>query len=211
MSEMSAPRRRTYHHGDLRRALVDAAKAIVAEQGAEAFTLREAARRVGVNHRAVYRHFADKDAVLAALAEEGFQTLVAEARAAIERERNGDARLLAMGRAYVAFAATHPAFFRVMFGPRLNEDGRFPSLEVPIGEAFTLLETEIAAAREERGTPARTLEERRDDAIALWAAMHGLALLLLMRRVRVKRPLLASYCDRVLGPTVRGLLSSVKS
>ena len=178
---------------------------------AEAFTLREAARRVGVNHRAVYRHFADKDSVLAALAEEGFQTLIAEARAAIGRERTGEARLLALGRAYVAFAATHPAFFRVMFGPRLNEDGRFPSLEVPIGEAFTLLETEIAGARAERGAPpAANPEQRRDDGIAFWAAMHGLALLLLMRRVRVKRHLLPTYCDRVLTPTVRGLLSSTK-
>jgi AcrR family transcriptional regulator len=210
MSGEAPARRRTYHHGDLRRALVEAAKAIVAEEGAEAFTLREAARRVGVNHRAVYRHFADKDALLAALAEEGFQTLVAEARAAIARERGGEARLLAMGRAYVAFAAQHPAFFRVMFGPRLNEDGRFPSLEVPIGEAFTLLETEIAAAREERGASVNNPKQRRDDAIALWAAMHGLALLVLMGRVRVKRPLLPAYCDRVLGPTVCGLLSSVK-
>jgi AcrR family transcriptional regulator len=80
MSTSSRPRApgrpATYHHGDLRRALVDAALALVQERGAEGFTLREAARRVGVSQTAPYRHFETKEALLAAVAEEGFTTLL---------------------------------------------------------------------------------------------------------------------------------------
>src|SRR5215207_6672963 len=72
--------RATYHHGDLRRALIDGAVAIIADRGAEAFTLREAARRLGVNDRAAYRHFADKASLLAAVAEHGFRDLIEAAR-----------------------------------------------------------------------------------------------------------------------------------
>ncbi|MBL9108365.1 MAG: TetR/AcrR family transcriptional regulator [Myxococcales bacterium] len=92
---------RAYHHGDLRRALIVATKAIVEESGAESFTLREAARRAGVNHRAAYRHFEDKSALLAAVAEEGFVELSSRIEAALAREPEGASsrRLMAIARA----------------------------------------------------------------------------------------------------------------
>src|SRR5262245_58828234 len=142
----AAPKRRlvrsrpraTYHHGDLRRALVDAAAAIIGEVGAEAFTLREAARRIGVNHRAAYRHFTDKASLLAAVAEQGFRELIDAARAEVAAARAADpeARLLAAARAYVQFAAHRPAHFRVMFGPRLNEAGQFRAVDELVDEAY---------------------------------------------------------------------------
>jgi AcrR family transcriptional regulator len=186
--------RETYHHGDLRRALIDAAVAIIADLGAEAFTLREAARRLGVNHRAAYRHFADKARLLAAVAEQGLTALIEGARAEIATARASDpeARLVAMARAYVAFAAQHPAHFRVMFGPRL--DGGF---DEPLAEAYQLLEAEIRGAVG-AAVPAGEVS---DAAIAYWSTLHGLASLVLMKRVRAEE----LRVERVVRRVLRGL------
>ncbi|MCA9675193.1 MAG: TetR/AcrR family transcriptional regulator, partial [Myxococcales bacterium] len=197
--------RATYHHGDLRRALVDAAVVIIADRGAEAFTLREAARRLGVNHRAAYRHFADKSSLLAAVAEQGFAALIAGTRAEIAAAGASDPeeRLLAMARAYVAFADQHPAHFRVMFGPRLNEAADQP-LEAPIAEAYALLEAEIRAAiARAAGDPGD--DDVTDALVAFWAVVHGLASLVLMKRVRVRRDQLPAWIDRVTRLAVRGV------
>jgi AcrR family transcriptional regulator len=195
--------RATYHHGDLPSALVEAALAIVEEDGPENLSLREAARRVGVNHRAVYRHFEDKAQLLAAVALQGWNELVAWTDRDLARmpADDAEARLLGIGLAYVRFAVAHRAHFRVMFGPRLNEEGRFPELEAPIRVAIQTLERELRA-----GKPALRGDALRDAGIALWAAMHGLADLVVMRRVRVRRELLAGYVETVLRPTVRGIL-----
>lgn len=199
--------RATYHHGDLRRALIDAAVAIIGDRGAEAFTLREAARRLGVNHRAAYRHFADKTSLLAAVAEQGFAALVELTRAEIAAAGATDAegRLLAMARAYVAWADRHPAHFRVMFGPRLNEDGP-PAFEAPMAEAYRILEAEI---RQVIGAPP-TIAGPGDDPVtdalvAYWSVVHGLASLVLMKRVRVRREQLPAWIDRVVGRAIRGV------
>lgn len=116
--------RDAYHHGDLRNALVDAAVSLVVAKGAEGFSLREAARAVGVSPAAAYRHFADKDALLAAVAFAGFRRLARSMRAAAARKsRSGDVRVraaaafAAVGEAYVEFAVEQPSLFRVMFGP----------------------------------------------------------------------------------------------
>src|SRR5262245_65136802 len=103
------PRRRsTYHHGDLPRALRGAAARLVAERGADGFTLREAARLVGVNHAAAYRHFSDKRALLAAIAQDGYATLAVRLHRADAAVPKSDVleRLRRVGVAYVAFART---------------------------------------------------------------------------------------------------------
>lgn len=199
--------RATYHHGDLRRALIDAAVAIIADRGAEAFTLREAARRLGVNHRAAYRHFADKTSLLAAVAEQGFAALVELTRAEIAQAGAADAeaRLLAMARAYVEWADRHPAHFRVMFGPRLNEDGP-PAFEAPMEEAYRMLEAEIRAVMGAPPTVAGPGDDPVTDAlVAYWSVVHGLASLVLMKRVRVRRDQLPAWIDRVVGRALRGI------
>jgi AcrR family transcriptional regulator len=201
--------RATYHHGDLRRALIDAAVAIIGDRGAEAFTLREAARRLGVNHRAAYRHFADKTSLLAAVAEQGFAALVELTRHEIAAAGPTDAegRLLAMARAYVAWADRHPAHFRVMFGPRLNEDGP-PAFEAPMAEAYQLLEAEIRAVIGAPPTVAGPGDDPVTDAlVAYWSVVHGLASLVLMKRVRVRREQLPAWIDRIVGRALRGIRS----
>jgi AcrR family transcriptional regulator len=203
--EKAGAKKRAYHHGDLARALVTAALEIIGKRGPEAFTLREVAAAVGVTHGAAYRHFADKEALLAAVAEEGYrglaQKLASAANAAITEPT---ARVRALGAAYVAFAMARPAHYRVMWGPRVNEDGRFPSLEAAIAEAFALVIAEF-----ERGQAKgafRDDEPARDLSIAFWVAAHGYIELVLRRRLKVKSEAVAvAYFGRLLTPFLDGL------
>ncbi len=203
---MTAPasRKRAYHHGDLARALVEAALDRITQDGVEGFTLREAARAVGVTPAAAYRHFEDKRAVLATIAEEGFRALGDEMEAALD-QTDGDAiaKLAALGRAYVRYALREPARFRVMFGPRLNEDGRFPSLEAELRRDFELQLRAIEAGQREatirEGVP-------RDLAGALWTSAHGFASLVLHEKIPVRSAARAeSYFAEIARPLLDGL------
>lgn len=174
MPRAPAKQRPAYHHGDLRRALLDAAVRILDDEGASALTLREVARRVGVTPAAPYHHFADKEAILAALAEEGFVKLNDAMVAA--RDAAGPkpaARLSAMGMAYVRVAAAHPAHFRVMFN-RLVDISRFPTLHTAADRALATLVDEIAEGQRagalRRGDPMEM-------AVVAWSTTHGLAML----------------------------------
>lgn len=199
-----ASRKRAYHHGDLARALVDAALERIATDGVEGFNLREAARAVGVTHAAAYRHFEDKRAILATIAEEGFRALGDEIESALARtEGDAIAKLEALGRAYVRYALREPARFRVMFGPRLNEDGRFPSLEREVRRAFELLLRAIEAGQREG-----TLREGapRDLAGALWTSAHGFASLVLHDKIPVRSAARAEgYFVEIARPLFDGL------
>src|SRR3712207_74133 len=107
--------RRAYHHGNLRRALLDEALATIRAEGVDALTLREIGSRLGVSHAAIYRHFADKRALLTAVATEGFRALRRQLVAAWEEGGRGPAASQAMGVAYIRFAVDNPSHYRVMF------------------------------------------------------------------------------------------------
>lgn len=202
-----APRKKTaYHHGDLRSALVEAAIALASERGPEGLTLREVAARVGVTHPAAYRHFEDKTALLAALAEDGY-LLLAEALSAslagAGAPRAPRERLRALASAYVGFALDRPAQYRIMWGPRLNTDGRFPSLEAAIARAFDLVRGEL-----ERGQAAGAFRSGlpRDRAIGLWVIAHGYVELVAQRRIKVKsREKAIEYFLTLFEPWLEGL------
>ena len=115
-----------YHHGDLRSALLDAALEIINELGPQQLTIREAARRAGVSHTAPYRHFADKNQMIVAVLEQGFdllkQTMQAKKAAA---EKDPIYQFAASGMAYIDFALQHPAYYRVMYsGDLLSSSGQ---------------------------------------------------------------------------------------
>jgi AcrR family transcriptional regulator len=184
------PRRRdTYHHGDLKRALIDEALALVEEKGVAGLTLRETARRVGVTQAAPYRHFADKEALVAAVAEEGFRTMLDRIRRTLaSAPANPLARLQAIGASYARFAADQPARFRVMFGREVatshGHTGVWDAAQASFGELLR----EIAAAQRAGVLPAG---DPRRAARATWSAVHGLAFLLvdgLLERQRLGTP-----------------------
>lgn len=182
--------RSSYHHGDLRRALVDAAVELAQEATPEEVTLREVARRVGVNHRAAYRHFEDKAALLAAVAEEGYRTLLARLEEVLAEEPGTLERLNQLAVAYTAFALDNPARYRIMFGRRLNEDGRFPVLEELVERAYELLKAEFVRGQQE-GLVAPG--SSRELVFAFWSFLHGFSSLAIVRRLKVKRALLPGY------------------
>lgn len=200
---MAAAKKRAYHHGDLARALIEAALEHIKREGVEAFTLREAARAVGVTHAAAYRHFEDKRALLANIAEEGFRALSADLREAAQSEGDALSRLTTIGRAYVRFAFREPARFRVMFGPRLNFDRRFPGLEAETQKAFRILLDAIEAGQKN----GELIEGvTRDLATALWTSAHGFASLVLHRKIIVRSAARAeAYYVEIVRPLLTGL------
>lgn len=178
---------RAYHHGDLRRALLDAALVILREEGLEALTLRAAARAAGVSQTAPYRHFADRTALLAGVAEDGFRRLRARMQEAASAPPppGSTARqtLQALALEYLRFALEHPAEYRLMFGSELGT--RTPdSLPASLGEAqesvYAFLRGGIARTQEmglvRSGDPGTM-------AFTAWALLHGLVMLLLDGRV----------------------------
>ena len=167
------PRKRAYPHGDLRRALLDEALALAAERGPDALTVREAARRAGVTEAAPYRHFRSKEALVAALAEEGFGALLEQVRLALTRApQRSLPRLTALGVAYLRFAHGHPAHFRVMFGRDLARSHGFRGVGNLAQACFAVLIGEVSRAQRSGDVPGR---DPRPPALALWSALHGLA------------------------------------
>jgi AcrR family transcriptional regulator len=170
------PKGSTYHHGDLRRALLGAAEVVLAERGVEGFTLRECARRAGVSHAAPAHHFGDVTGLLTALAALGFETLTAAMRDARAGIADPQERLWAIGRGYVAFAREYPERFRLAFSShRLNHDD--PALRAAGEAAFLELETAIrlVTGGDTGPLPADALA----DLVHAWSVVHGFSHLLL--------------------------------
>ncbi|MDX1368605.1 TetR/AcrR family transcriptional regulator [Pseudomonas sp.] len=156
-----------YHHGELKPALLAAAAQLLDEGGVALISLREVARRAGVSHNAPYRHFADRDSLLAALAEDGFRELGRR----MDAETGG---LAALGQCYVYFALEQPGRFALMFGAGLDK-ARYPQLQ----QAALALYQRLALAVHETA-PAREPEVA---TLAAWSLVHGLAQLLLDRQL----------------------------
>jgi AcrR family transcriptional regulator len=148
----------TYHHGDLRRVLLEAAASAIRESGVPALSLRALARRAGVSHAAPAHHFGDKAGLLTALAAQGY-ALLADALAAANN-------FLDSGVAYVSFAVAHPAHFEVMFSAVLKDD---PALREARDQAAAVLYRHVDALADPG--------EVRDAALAAWSMAHGFATL----------------------------------
>jgi AcrR family transcriptional regulator len=163
--------KRPYHRGNLKQSLLDAALALLAEAGPQAFTLREVARRAGVSHNAPYRHFRDKDDLLAEVAAQGFDRLTAAMRKAMAKGRGAAERLSLAGRGYVQFALESPQHILVMFETPKPADPRPAHVEAAERAFQTLLDA-IAAVQSAGGLPRG---DPQTFAIAAWSGVHGLA------------------------------------
>ena len=180
-------RDRPYHHGDLRAALVAAALERIKHSAAEAVSLREVARQVGVSATAVYRHFPDKEALLQALCEAGDAILEAGQREAMAAAGGGQAGFDATGLAYVRFALAHPFLFRLMM-----KEGRRSTEGAGDGGAFGALQAHVAALLPTDASA----DQQRLRAIQAWSLVHGVAMLVLDGRLPADEALIAQVISR---------------
>jgi AcrR family transcriptional regulator len=197
--------RETYHHGNLRSALIDAALRILNAGGVDALTLRATARAAGVSQAAPYRHFADKDELLAAVAEEGFRAMGAAVTAALATvEANHVARFRAQGMTYIRFAVEHPAQFRLMFGRELADHSKHGGLKAAASETFARLIGAVQKGQELGIVRSGNFE---DQAMAAWSMVHGLSSLLVDGQLTPGEEPLDVFANRALQYLFLGLRS----
>jgi AcrR family transcriptional regulator len=161
--------RSNYHHGALREALLRATLELIETEGIGAVSLRQVARMAGVSPGAPYHHFADRAALLTALSDEGFRLLtdkLTEARTTTTSPREA---LEAILNAYITFARTEPAYFRLMFRPELKESHKSPAGSEAGETAFAVLENQVEECLTNQRTDKTTLT------IAMWSLVHGYA------------------------------------
>jgi len=163
-----------YHHGDLQRALLQAAVRTIQKQGVHALTLRAVGEELGVSRSALYRHFTDKAALLAAVAREGFRMLRLELEAAWECGGKGRPGFDAMGEAYIRFAIAQPSHYRVMFGGGLERSAPDPELAEEGTRAFGALLNSLVEQQREG-----LIRQDNPEQLAqfIWALVHGISML----------------------------------
>ena len=162
-----------YHHGNLRDALVEAAMELLETEGLAALSLRAVARRVGVSQTAPYRHFADKEALLAAVAAEGFRRQRETQSSHAENAASPGDYFRAMGQGYIAFGRAHPALLKLMFSPAIGDWSRFPELTESSKLNYEGLQKAVASALPEGSQVSVGVM-----AAAAWSLVHGLTVLM---------------------------------
>lgn len=186
--------RKTFRHGHLAEALVEAALARLDADGVETLSLRELARDAGVNHRAVYRHFPDKLSLLAGVAEEGWRSLARRVKQQLAGKAKGEQALIAGAVGFYLFAREHPNLFHFMVGPRVNKEGVFPGLEKAIDEALSMFQQPFVDS-------GMTPELARIRTALFMSALQGVTTQILHGRLHVSRAkakdFIADTCRRL--------------
>jgi AcrR family transcriptional regulator len=175
----------TYHHGNLRPAVLRAAGKMLEKHGLASLSVREVARRAKVSHNAPYRHFPDRESLLASLAAEGFERL-GEALSKVPANR--------MGEAYVSFALQNPERFRLMFGGRISPE-KYPELKSRAAAAFGEVEKSFGGLG---GDAPRA-------AAAAWSLVHGLSHLILDGHFAAEQAAAGGFA-----PFVNGVVGGVR-
>lgn len=198
MTQRESGTKASYHHGDLRTALLAAAKLELAERGVEGFTLRGCAKRAGVSHAAPAHHFRDADDLLTALATEGFRSFLATIQASRAGSRSPREELAGAGRGYIAFALAEPALFRLMFSSSRPHFSN-AALDEAACAAFDDLVDNVGRIR---GDDPRESPGGMADVAATWAMVHGLADLLLGERMTFLKSLPPESRQQVLSEII---------
>ncbi|OUD08572.1 TetR family transcriptional regulator [Marivivens niveibacter] len=170
---MTAQEKKRYHHGDLRRVILDTAMTMLAEPAGVNFTLRAVARRAGVSHSAPYKHFEDKAALLTEMALVGFDQLTAALDNSVQVAPEGfRSKFFAAAAAYIDFARQNPSLYRLMFG------GEFGTISAHL-DPRALKTFDFAVKLIEQGQQEGQVRERplKGQATACWAQIHGLTML----------------------------------
>lgn len=186
-SRTRKPKRpKTYHHGSLPEAMLEAAERILERDGIQGLTLRAAAREAGVSHAAPKTHFGDMTGLLSELAAVGFERFVATMQAHLRESDPPDQRMAAIGRGYVTFARMHPDLFLLMFRSERLDMAR-PALRDAVTASGRVLSGAVGEIRGESLASTLTLAQAAQ-VVSAWALVHGFAMLLLDGRLK---PLLA--------------------
>lgn len=162
---MIVPPRATYHHGNARTALIEAAAALLEASGAAGLSLRQLAERAGLSRQAPYNHFADKAALLAELVRDGYERLSARIRAASAPGLPAAERLSRAAESYIAFGQEKPALFRLMFGKEFVDLSQHQAAQVAASAALAELSAIISAIAPE--------SEVQDITLVAWSLVHG--------------------------------------
>ncbi len=198
MPPKAPPKRDTFRHGNLPEALVDAALERLEADGVEAISLRDLARDVGVNHRAVYRHFPDKLSLLARVAERGWQQLALRLKKATAGKAPGEPALVAAGTAFLQCARDYPNLFHLMGGARVNAEGEFPTLESSIIEALQVFAVGFAGT----GMAPGIVVER---TAVFVASLQGVITQILHHRLKVAPPKQKAFIANTCRMLIKGL------
>ena len=191
-------KRKTFRHGHLAEALVDAAISRLEESGVEALSLRELARDAGVNHRAVYRHFSGKLALLARVAEEGWRRLERRVKQQSAGKPAGEQALVAAGVGFYLFARDNPNLFSLMAGPRINVKGAFPGLEAAVTQTMTIFHGPFV----DSGIGPELARVR---AAVFVSALQGVTTQILHRRLHVSRAKVKDFVTQICRMLFKGL------
>jgi AcrR family transcriptional regulator len=175
---MSISKQDSYHHGDLKSALIEAGVAMLTQEGIEGLNLRKLARQIGVSHNAPYMHFADKQALIAAIAQQGFLLLSKTIEEALQARREAalEEQLMGVGHAYVRFALAHPSHLMVMFGD-FSQDN-YPDLMKASHGTFKQLVDLMA--NNKSVLPSQSPAQL---AMLFWVNLHGLSVLLISNKI----------------------------
>ena len=172
----------SYHHGDLRHGIIEEAKIWIETKDISSLSLRGIARRLGVSHNAPYRHFADKESLLAAIAEMGFIKLRQWLQQVLaDNALTPEEGIKALGVKYIEYAIFNPAYYRVMYSVYFSDSKKYPSLDKAVEESFTILIETIA-----QGQTAGVIRsgDTRELAYVCWSLVHGVSMLYLDRQLR---------------------------
>jgi AcrR family transcriptional regulator len=203
------PKPPPYHHGDLRRALIDTAMALVTEEQDWTFSLREVARRAGVSHHAPYNHFPEKQDLLGAVAAVGFEKLrdcLLQATAGIE---GPEALIDRIGRTYVRLGLENPALYRLMFGTALADagPGDRPTVARSAGDRARAVLEEVIQRGARSGVLAVSPDSSQDQilaALSFWSGLHGLTMLIIDKIPKADLSV-DGMIDRLLRTLIEGL------
>jgi AcrR family transcriptional regulator len=174
-------RRKNYHHGDLKNALIRAGIGILAKEGLAGLSLRKVAKKAGVSHTAPYAHYADKQALIAAISTEGFRRLYDQMTSTVAlHQGHPQDMLLEAGWAYVRFAQSDPAYFKIMFSGMIEQEKDYPEFRAMTLKNFELLANLVKTCQE-----AGLLAAGPADMVAvrLWSLVHGFIMLLLEEQI----------------------------
>lgn len=180
-AETVSQKKSNYHHGQLRPALIDSALVILKEQGIEALSLRGLAKATGVTQAAPYSHFRDKDELLAAVAETGFQRLALQMAEDATGLRNTQERIEKLMTSYIRFALENRPLFQLMFSRELSQMKNYPTLAMTAGKSYALISATLSkrANAPAEDTPFLT--------VAIWSLCHGLTTLIIEDKINLKQ------------------------